>query len=284
MDQGLIVLANCAISQKQTLKYCLNQEFVKTLLQLASQSDPTLVYHCILLAAKFDAVSRLPLLSVDVLTSLAGWLGTCYYDENYKDYRIKLPEPSTSIDPVCNILRTLHLATVNDNHASRCTLARALHAYSHTIQVVLMRGDDSAKECVTEVLMDLLKHDCGRCNTDYVRDILIHTGKSIQDILMLETSMSNIKGRFSWIAKHVPDKNSLYKIGTALGLSHEEIMHIGGNANTHVDATIKMLNTWKERSLIENEADCFNQLIGALSITRVTDIHLQRSTAKGLIF
>jgi hypothetical protein len=269
VDKGLAVLFNCSTHRDQTALTRLRQECLDTdMLQLAQHSDPVLVYRCVQLAGCLDVTERLPSFSPDVIAVWVAWLSTFYYNEVYKGYHIELPGLTATLDTVGGLFDTLHKVTVNDEQ--RCALSQALKPHSRHIQQVLIRGDDLDKEWITEVLEDFLQHTCSQCDLGYLRDIMVKSGQSIQDVLQLKQDTSPLMSRFTWIASLVFDTATCFSLATTLGVSHKQVRRfIKENGDIPVAITTYILNTWAEQTQNQNEADRWEQLIEAVGVIEV---------------
>eukprot|EP00918_Siedleckia_nematoides_P074307 GHVU01162355.1.p1 GENE.GHVU01162355.1~~GHVU01162355.1.p1 ORF type:complete len:395 (-),score=58.42 GHVU01162355.1:83-1126(-) len=130
----------------------------------------------------------------------------------------------------------------------KCALIQGLHPHCHHIENFITKGDKDDKRIITEVLKNLFKHNnCDNCDLDFARDILVKSGKSVQEVVQLDPESTKINDRLTWIAEHVYDKDTICKIGSKLGLPLDRVKElITSNRDILVASTIEVLRLWDE--------------------------------------
>lgn len=256
MNQGLATLHYFALVKSAKVVTNLQEKCLELIIPLAAHPDHTVAFQCIYISSLLGAEDKLPQLldSAGAIATWAGWLNNASYFSN-KAGRI--------FDVMNMILLTDEL---------RCALPQTLLQYKKSIESILKNGSDYDKQSFDKLLQNVFRHDCNHCNPDCIRDILVESGRTIQEIITLEPDTSNIANRFTWIARHVTDTGTCctHNLGTALGLTGDEIQRLI-DCGTTIPASIvvEMLNAWIERTHTQDEPDQRSKLLEALAAVDV---------------
>eukprot|EP00920_Eleutheroschizon_duboscqi_P008653 GHVT01019907.1.p1 GENE.GHVT01019907.1~~GHVT01019907.1.p1 ORF type:complete len:277 (+),score=8.49 GHVT01019907.1:1096-1926(+) len=233
-------------------------------------TNAPLVLLGVSIAFNVDTVENLPPVSPDTIATVTGWIEGCYYEAKYRTYCIKAPLPFKQVYKVDIFFSMLDKVTVSDDQM--VALAKAMQPHHARIQEILKYGNASEKWNITYVLEGIIKCDA-MDSCDFVRDILVNTGRSIYDIIRMEKNIYEIHKRISWISRHVPNNSCCYDLGRELGSSHDEVKSTVARNNDLGLPVVSMaediFSLWKKKQHGVDEATSRGQLLQALQVIPV---------------
>ena len=267
VEVGMDLLYNCTIKMSSAVRNLLKPALQNCISEVTQLTDSTLLYRCVNLA---DAIGTdPPLVSGEHIKTWASWMSTFYFDQEIKKHYIKLPKPSISDTAVSTLFSAFNYAIVTDEQ--KHILIPALTLYMTVVEDVLIKGSDLAKYKISMLFLSLLHHNCSLCDTDFVRDILFNSGKSVQEVIQ-SSVMEEVNSSFSWISKHVPDMPCCYNLGVKLGLEHKTVKDVisdnSGLPLPHAATARDLLELWEKQSEGKDETVRLNQLYQALGVIK----------------
>ena len=167
VESCLGLLSQCSINAMESNIPLLQEVCLDSVLKVAQHNDHSLCWRCISFFYAVDAIERFPVPTVDSIVIWAGWLSSCFPEDD--EYYFHLPPGFRGT--VGTLFWTFWLVCSSDT--LKCVLCQNLQKHTGLLQDLLLKGNSYTKANVEQVLQDLHRHRCvNQCERRYIKGIL----------------------------------------------------------------------------------------------------------------